>query len=208
MDEFKKWVVGHKALAIGGGIALVVLLYLWLRSGSSANSGASSNSALSSYYAAEASSQQSAAAQVAAQDQLQAQENATNVQGQTYQAAIAAQSAPYQAQIDELTQLANLKAYQDYLGETNHAGSSTTGFVNTQNPAQEYVQQNGGPITDLSGNIYTGGGNLSSIGAVNWTKGTTFPGGSQVPGSIAPATPNTTPPVQPGQFQGFSAPTV
>lgn len=228
MEQFKDWVKKHKALAIGGGIALLVLLYLWLRSGSSANTGASSNSALSSYYAAEAASTQGASQQVIAQDQLQAAENATNTQGAVYQAAIAAQKAPIQAQLDELTTLANLKAYQDFLGASKGTQASSTSNTNYE---LGYAVNTGvgNPVPAGTPLLYNyGRGGISTL--TNPATGQVYPNASGAqgepevaPGSLTPVywagagspiqsptiatTPATiTSPIQPGQFNGFSMP--
>lgn len=227
MERLKEWAKKHKALAIGGGIAIVVLLYLWLRSGSSANnSGTSSNSALSSYYAAEAASTQGAAEQVAAQDQLQAEENATNTQGSVYTAEIAAQKAPVQAQLDALTTLANLQAYQDYLGASSGTQTptspapapsiigATTQVGNLPEdqgvygvPGQTGVifrfpwQSHGGPgAAGLTAAASQG------IGALEALPGVTVVGTTNIPGPSAPVATVTMPPVQPGQFNGFAMP--
>ena len=231
MEEFKHWVKTHKALAIGGGIALVVLLYLWLRSGSSAPA-SNANAGLQSYYAAEAASTQGAAAQVVAQDQLQAAENQTNVAGAVAQAQIAAQNAPYQAQIDELTQLANLQAYQDYLGASSGAGTSSTtpattnynaelGYETTGNqgggapPAGTALiwnlgQGSASTLTDpTTGQVWHNAGGFGPQ-AVNLIPVNYNAGVISAPTTI-PGTTTTTPPpavVQPGSFNGFSAPTL
>lgn len=218
MEEFKTWVKGHKALAIGGGIALVVLLYLWLRSGNSAGAGNSSNAALAAYYNAEAGSTQSAAAQTVAADQLQAAENQTNVQGQVATAEIAAQRAPYQAQLDALTTLANLQAYHDYLGESSGTGTTSS------NANAEIGQQVGNPNRSLIWNMITGGGSTLTdpvTGQVYFNAAGTTPevigatltpihygGPGTQPQAPTTTTTPATPVVQPGNFSGFSAPTL
>lgn len=230
MEEVKAWVKSHKALAIGGGIALVVLLYLWLRSGSSANAGGSSNAGLSSYYAAEAASTQSAAAQTAAQDQLQAQENATNTAGSVYLAQIAAQKAPYQAQLDALTQFANLTAYQDYLAASNGAAPSSAAPAAPPQLVKVADNYNGtntqfiygvpgstGTLFSLPWGSHGGAGigqiqaaAASGLSALQALPGYVSQGSGTVPGTppAAPpvATTTTTPPIQPGQFNGFATP--
>ena len=228
MEEFKHWVKTHKALAIGGGIALVVLLYLWLRSGSSAGAN-TGNAGLQSYYAAEAASTQGAAAQVVAQDQLQAAENQTNTAGAVAQAQIAAQKSPYQAQLDELTALANLQAYQDYLGAAN--GTNTTSTP-APNPAQlvKVADNYGGTNTEFaygppgtSGTLFSlpwgshGGAGIpqiqsaaaSGLSALEGLPGYTAIGTGTVPGTAPPpiiTTSASTPVIQPGQFNGFGTP--
>jgi hypothetical protein len=230
MDEFKKWIKGHKALAIGGGIAIVVLLYLWLRSGSTASSaGSSSDSALSSYYSAEASSEQSAAEQAEYEDELQAASNQTNAESSVDTADINAQEAasvaPYQAELDADTLEANLLAYSDYLGEqggSTSGGSAGGEYIPSSNPAATYILDEAtGAITDINGNPISnpggpdtasyGGGivTLNPAGAVPITSSNeNLYGGTLAPSlaAAAPAAASTT--LQPGSFSGFSTPTV
>ncbi len=127
MEQLKDFVSKHRALAIGGGIAFVILLYLWLRSGSSttATQAQPSQAGLQAYYQAQATSANDTATTAAYTDQLAAATNQTNAEETVALAQTREQAVPYQAQLDALTQELNLTAYQDYLGEV--AGTTATG---------------------------------------------------------------------------------
>lgn len=106
MEKLKTWAREHKALAIGGGIGLLVLIYLWWRSGSSTGS---SSSGLNSYYAAAAQNAQADAALQAQQSQDQAASYAvqqqTTAQNEATQAAVQINQANANAQLSEVQAL-------------------------------------------------------------------------------------------------------
>lgn len=131
MEQLKHWVVEHKALAAGGAIALVVLLYLWLRSGSQPAAASPDTTGLQAYYAAQAAGANSAAAAQQSTDALAASTNQTNTAGQVYLAQI-------QASLDAVKEQANLTAYHDYLAEQALTGLSNPTSSMTATPT--YMQ--------------------------------------------------------------------
>ncbi len=130
-EHLKTWVHGHKALAIGGGLALMVLLYLWLRSGSAQP--AASDGGINAYYAAQAAAAGDAASSANSTNALAASTNQTNAAETVALAQVTAAAIPYQAQLQALTLQANLTAYQDYLAEQAIAGHASTS-VDNSNP--------------------------------------------------------------------------
>lgn len=151
MEQFKDWVVKHKALAAGGGLALVIILYLWLRSGSSAAAGPDT-SGVQAYYAAQAAGSNAAAAGQQSTDALAAATNQTNTAGQVALAQI-------KAQLDAITTQSNLTAYADYLAEANTAGTASSapssnanvveGVLNSGHDAIAMTVNGFSTITDL-----------------------------------------------------------
>lgn len=103
MSEFKTWVAHHKALAIGGAVGIVVLLYFILKGGKAQ---AAPDNTLANYYAAEAASSQSAAGQAVATNELAAQTNQSNTQAGVITHALDLQSQDYLQYLSDYVQLA------------------------------------------------------------------------------------------------------
>lgn len=122
MERLKEWASKHKALAIGGGLALVVLLWLLLRGGAKP----ADTSGVQAYYAAQAAGAQADAATQQSTNTLAAQTNQTNAQRDVALAQIAASSKPADDQLAAIMAQLNLSAYRDYLGALNMTATSTT----------------------------------------------------------------------------------
>lgn len=225
MEQFKEWVVHHKALAAGGGIALGLLLFLWLRSSGAPApaAGASAGDPLSAYYGAQAAAAGDTAETSQSTNELAASTNQTNAATTVGLAQIAAGAIPYQAQLEALTEQLNLTAYQDYLSEQAGAGPSGSGVTGGQIWRQA--------VNAIGGNtLYTGGDNGVPLLEVNpatgqtslnaetpnsWTAiasgaattNVTWDGiAGHAPVAYTPTPTSTTPPLQFGQFVGIQTP--
>ena len=126
MEHLKEWAMKHKALAAGATIALVVLFYLWFKSGTSSTATAPDQSGLNAYYAAQAAGANDTAQAQESDDALQAQTNQTNAELQLGLAQATASATPYTDQLQAIEDELNLQAYQDYLSEQSATGTPST----------------------------------------------------------------------------------
>lgn len=133
MHHLVEWVRGHPYWSAGLGIGLVVLIYLWWRSGSSAPAqGGASN--LGSYYAAAANNANATAGLQAAEAQYQAQsyavQQAASAQNAATQAAVQIAQSNNQTQLQEVQALAPVQ---------EQANSLQALVANKQTEAQNYA---------------------------------------------------------------------
>lgn len=155
MDKLKEWIVHHKALAAGGGIAIAVLLYLWFRSAGTQQAAAPDTTGLQAYYAAQSAASSDTAAATAYNDQLQASSLATNAAETVALAQAQASATPYTDQLTAIQDELNLTAYQDFLAETAGTGNASTNanaYAGTLNSGDAAVLSTAGgwsKITDL-----------------------------------------------------------
>lgn len=210
IERFKEWVTHHKALAIGGGIALAILLWLMLRPKAQA---APDQTGLQAYYGAQAASAADTASIAQSTNELAAATNQVNAQRDVALAGLSASSVPYQAQLDAITQQLNFAAYHDYLGEVSQTGPvSPNAALFTAENGQQYVQMTGSGGTQFidptTGAVVTNapGGALSGV----LNAGDPFVQGTYDPQArtfVAVTTPKPAP-VQFGDFKGITSPTV
>lgn len=137
MEHFKSWVVAHRALAAGGALALVALLYLWLRGGSAP--AANGSSALQAFYGAQASAAQGASAEAQSTNALAASTGQTNAARDVALAQVGATQAGIAAQLQAHADELNLTAYHDYLAEST-IPTTWMGAVFTGTDSRQYIQ--------------------------------------------------------------------